>query len=298
MSNQVFRLGLTGWPLDHSISPAIHLAALKASDLAGEYALYPVPPLPAGGQGLDTLTKRLRRRDMTGLNVTIPHKQSILPLLDRFTEVAEAASAVNLVYLDDGLLMGDNSDAPAFMSDLHRTFGFSGQPGKALVLGAGGAARAAVYALLHAGWMVSVASRRLDAAQQLVKDVASQAINGSHSLHALLLKPFVLRDLPDCELVVNATPVGMFPNIHETPWPEKTSFPPRASFYDMVYNPTETVLVKSARLAGLPAANGLGMLVEQAALSFERWTGIPADRDIMREAAVVSLSRTESHRLV
>ena len=289
-----FHFGLLGWPLGHSLSPAIHQSALEATGLHGEYVLYPAQPIPAGARAVNSLIQRFQRGDLQGLNVTIPHKQSVVPLLDSLTGVAQTAGAVNLIYRENGHLVGDNSDAPAFMTDLERITGFGDRAGTVLVLGAGGAARAAVFALLQAGWQVFVASRRVDAARQLAIDLAAQAGRDSQMIAALPLEAASLRNLPACDLVVNATPVGMFPHIHETPWPAEAPYPRHAAFYDMVYNPTETVLTKAARSAGLAAANGLGMLVEQAALSFERWTGQPAPRQVMREAALVSLSQAEA----
>ncbi len=289
-----YHFGLLGWPVGHSLSPAIHRAALEAWDLDGEYALYPAPPLPAGRQALEAHLQRLRQGDLHGLNVTIPHKRSVVPMLDGLSGSAEGVGAVNLIYRVNDRLLGDNSDAPAFMNDLQRLYGIDGRVGTALVLGAGGAARAAVYALLQAGWQVYVAARRIGSAYQLADDLARWTSSGSRSLTAQPLEPAVLKRLPACELVINATPVGMHPNPHETPWPADTPFPPQAIFYDMVYNPAETVLVKAARSAGLEATNGLGMLVEQAALSFECWTNLPAPRERMWEAAVASLSHTES----
>jgi shikimate dehydrogenase len=289
VSGSRFHFGLIGWPLGHSLSPAIHSAALASCDLRGEYTLCPTPPLPGGAQVLDRLVQRLRRRELHGMNVTIPHKRSILPYLDRLTAMAKDIGAVNLVYLEDGLLVGDNSDAPAFMTDMQHVISLKSHAGTALVLGAGGAARAAVCALLQAEWVVYLVARRIEAARQLVSEMAYQAVSATQKLAPLSLDVDAIEVLSGCELVVNATPVGMFPRIDESPWPEELPLPSQAAVYDMVYNPTETVLVRAARAEGRVAANGLGMLVEQAALSFERWTGLPAPRDIMWKAALASL---------
>jgi shikimate dehydrogenase len=285
---------LVGWPLGHSLSPFIHAAALEAASLWGEYRLYPVPPLPRGADALSAVIEQMRRRDLHGVNLTIPHKQSVIPLLDGLTGAAKVVGAVNLIYFEDGRLIGDNSDAPAFLLDLQRTLGFKEQTGRtALILGAGGAARAAVHALLQAGWHVAIASRKLDAAQQMVGDLSQSKTSRSQRLAALPLEPDELGNMDACDLVVNATPVGMLPQIHENPWPVGLPFPPQASVYDMVYNPEQTALVKAARSTGMPGVNGLGMLVEQAALSFERWMGLPAPRRIMWEAAMNALQINE-----
>jgi shikimate dehydrogenase len=277
---------LVGWPLGHSLSPFIHAAALEAASLRGGYRLFPVPPLPTGADALSAVIEQMRSRELHGVNLTIPHKQSVIPLLDGLTGVAKAVGAVNLIYMEDGRLIGDNSDAPAFLLDLQRTLGFNEQTGRtALILGAGGAARAAVHALLQAGWHVAIASRKLEAARQLVGELSQSKTTRSQRLMALPLEPDALGNMAACDLVVNATPVGMLPQIHENPWPAGLTFPPYASVYDMVYNPEETALIEAARSAGMSGVNGLGMLVEQAALSFERWTGLPAARGAMWEAA-------------
>jgi shikimate dehydrogenase len=281
---------LVGWPLGHSLSPLIHAAALEAASLEGVYHLYPVPPIPAGAEAMSAVIEQMRSRDLHGLNLTIPHKLSVIPLLDGLTGVAKAVGAVNLIYIEGGRLIGDNSDAPAFLLDLQRTLGFTEQTGRsALILGAGGAARAAVYALLQAGWHVAIASRKLEAAWKIVGDLSQSKTTRSQRLAALPLEPDALRNMTDCDLVVNATPLGMLSQIHENPWPAGLPFPPYASVYDMVYNPAQTALVKVARSAGMPGVTGIGMLVEQAAFSFERWTGLPAARRVMWEAAMNAL---------
>ena len=116
----MFHLGLIGWPLGHSLSPNLHDAALAALDLPGEYRLYPVPPLPEGQARLAELFEQVRSGDLDGLNVTIPHKQTVLPLLDELTPTAPAIGAANLIFLKDGQLIGDNTDAAGFLADLQR----------------------------------------------------------------------------------------------------------------------------------------------------------------------------------
>jgi shikimate dehydrogenase len=289
LSPRSYRFGLLGWPLGHSLSPQIHAAALEAAGLSGTYNLFSVPPLPDGAGPLQGIFERFRRLELHGLNVTIPHKQAVLPMLDGLTKQAEAIGAVNLVYVQGQRWLGDNSDAPALLLDLQRSFALQDQAGTALVLGAGGAARAAVYALLQMGWRVYVAARRVEAGWRLVADLAPTATAGGIDLQALPLEPAALVMLPACDLLINATPVGMSPLTDNTPWPAGLPFPTGAYIYDMVYNPAQTLLVRSARATGHSATNGLGMLVEQAALSFERWTGLAAPRSAMWAAVSDSL---------
>ena len=277
----MIHLGLTGFPLGHSLSPKIHAAALKAAGLEGEYLLYPVSPDDPAA--LAALVNRLRSGELQGLNVTIPHKQAVIPLLDDLTPSARSIGAVNTIFVQDGRLIGHNTDAPGFLADLARLLenrkSKIQNPKSALVLGAGGAARAVVAALLSDGWMVTLAVRSADLSQ-------AQQLSQQHSsliaFHALDELPAL--DLSALTLIVNTTPLGMSPETETCAWPAALDFPPTAAVYDCVYNPRETLLVKRARAAGLPAETGLGMLLEQAALAFEIWTGAPAERAAMRQA--------------
>ena len=286
-----YRFGLLGWPLEHSLSPQIHTAALQAAGLQGTYQLFPIPPLPEGAGELQRVFDCLRRKEVHGVNVTIPHKRSVQDMLDGLTEAAAAIGAVNLIYRDGERLLGDNSDAPALLADLRDKFGLGTQPGVALVLGAGGASRAAVYVLLRQGWQVYVAARKVEQARQLLADLTRHMEVARNVPVALSLTAASLRKIADCNLVVNATPVGMLPLTGASPWPANQPLPAGACLYDMVYNPGQTILIKSALSAGQRASNGLGMLVEQAALSFERWTGLAANRQVMHSAASASLDR-------
>ena len=176
-------LGLTGFPLAHSLSPRIHQAALAYCGLAGSYALYPVQPRDA--RGLADLLNRVRGGELTGLNVTIPHKEAVLPLLDALALDAAAIGAVNTLFMRVGQLTGANTDATGFLSDLKRFLSPSNVPLKpeaqALVLGAGGAARAVVYALLSDGWQVTLAARRAEQAQALATDLVGIGLPSERS---------------------------------------------------------------------------------------------------------------------
>ncbi len=251
-----YKLGLTGYPLEHSLSPGIHEGLLKMAGLAGEYKLYQAED----ENELGNLVAQMREGKIHGLNVTIPHKQTIMALLDKLTKTAEVIGAVNTVFIEGGQLIGDNTDAAGFLSDL-KSSGLWKESGTALVLGAGGAARAGVYALKEAGWNVMAAARRVEQAEGL----GVQAI----ALEAEAIRPH----LDNIDLIVNATPVGMHPNTNASPWPEGLPFPGKAGVYDMVYNPRETRLTQTAKEAGLKTRTGMGMLEAQARLAFERWTG-------------------------
>lgn len=229
---------------------------------------------------------RVRKGEMTGLNVTIPHKQNVIEFLDELMPTAQAIGAVNTIYLRDHKLIGENTDAPGFLSDLKKFLTpelSRSQTSKALVLGAGGSARAVVYALLNDGWEVVIAARRTEQAQQLASSFRTYHLPiTTCSFLALESKP--TSPQPPISLIVNTTPIGMTPNPDQSPWPENLSFPPDAAIYDLVYNPQQTKLVQDACAQGHRATTGLGMLIEQAALAFEIWTGHHPSRDILREA--------------
>ena len=271
----MIHLGLIGYPLVHSLSPKIHTAALKACGLQGDYSLFPIRP--DDKQGLKNLLDRVRAGEITGLNVTIPHKQNVIEWMNELTPTAQAIGAVNTIYLLNNKLIGDNTDAPGFLSDLNqfigsRELGIENQK-SALVLGAGGSARAIVYALANDGWSITIASRRLQPAQEL-----SSRFKNTNAIEL----NFQTFQPANFQLIVNTTPLGMTPDMDQSPLPENLSLPSNTLIYDLVYNPRETKLVKDAQSQGLSATTGLGMLIEQAALAFEVWTGHNPSREIMR----------------
>ncbi len=279
----MIRLGLTGWPVAHSLSPLLQNAALRASGLDGEYKLYPAHP--AQPEVLSDLVNLIRTGELDGLNITTPHKQTVVEFLDELTDSARAIGAVNTLYAKNGRLIGHNTDAPGFIADLRNKFFKSDEAwntacsGNVLVLGAGGSALAVVWALALAGWSVTIASRRVEQAADLVSAL-KQAVRESR-LSAILLTAIEKEDLANLGLIVNTTSAGMTPDINSSSWPTGLAFPVQAYLYDLVYNPRETLLVQQAQSAGLQAVTGLGMLIEQAALGFEVWTGHSAPREKM-----------------
>ena len=275
----MIKLGLIGYPVSHSLSPKIQNAALKASGLEGEYSLYPIAPddMPA----LKALLERVRSGEMTGFNVTIPHKQNVIPFMDELTPTAQAIGAVNVIYMRGNKLIGDNTDAFGFLKDLHRfisqnQFEIVDQK-SAIVLGTGGSARSVVYALLHDGWHVTIAARRFEQAQQLASQFEGAIPT---ELNAQTFQP------ANFQLIVNSTPLGMTPNVDQSPLPENIALLKNTKIYDLVYNPRETKLVRDARAQGLSATTGLGMLIEQAALGFELWTGHKPPKDVLYTSVV------------
>jgi shikimate dehydrogenase len=273
----MIQLGLIGYPLGHSLSPKIHAAALKACGLEGQYSLFPIAP--EDKQGLKDLLARVRAGEIQGLNVTIPHKQNVIEFMDELTPTAKAIGAVNTIYMREDKLIGDNTDAPGFLSDLKRVIGNRklGIGKSAIVLGAGGSARAVVYALVNNGWNVTIAARRIEQAQQLSESFSN------YKLQVTEYSSFIFH-LSSFALLVNTTPLGMTPNTESSPLPENLSLPANAFVYDLVYNPRETKLIRDAKAQGCHASTGLGMLIEQAALAFEKWTGHNPPRDVLYQA--------------
>ena len=291
MTANGFKLGLIGYPIEHSLSPRLHQAALQSVGLTGEYRLFPIIPGLEGVEKMTTLVDLLRQQEIHGLNVTIPYKEEITTYLDELTPTARAIGATNTLVCLDGRAVGDNTDAPGFWADLTRLFPHLAEhPARALILGAGGTARAVAYALLQAGWEISIASRRIEQAKELIHGLSSTL--DTNIVRAVHLTSSAIgawlassrESHPGNTLIVNATPVGMSPYPNASPWPEGLPMPEAAIVYDLVYNPAETALVRQARQRGLKAVNGLGMLVEQAALAFECWTGKRPDRQAMYNA--------------
>jgi shikimate dehydrogenase len=275
---QTFKLGLIGYPLGHSLSPKIHTTALQACGLEGNYSLFPI--YPNDNQGLKELLTHVRAGEIHGLNVTIPHKQNVIPLLDELTPTAQAVGAVNTIFMRENKLIGDNTDAAGFLVDLKKfltTEALSHGDLNALVLGAGGSARAVAYALANDGCRLTISARRMEQAQQLASSFPNYEIR--------IMDDSDIR-LSTFRLLVNTTPLGMTPNTEESPLPDDITLPTGIMIYDLVYNPRETKLVKDARAQGAQATTGLGMLIEQAALAFELWTGMKPAKDILYASVV------------
>lgn len=271
--------GLLGWPVGHSLSPAMHAAA--AADLGLNLAYLPllVQPddLPAAVRGLAALGFR-------GANVTVPHKETIRPLLDALSAEARAIGAVNTLVLTPDGTVGHNTDWTGFGDDL-AALGVSPDGRDCLVLGAGGSARAVVYALRAGGGRVRVLARRPQQAAALAAAMDRALPDPQPVMAGPLADVPAFAATTAAPLIVNTTPLGLAPAVDGTPWPEGVPFPPGAFAYDLVYNPARTRFIAQAEAAGCRTANGLGMLVRQAAAAFALWTGHTPDLSVMRRAA-------------
>lgn len=276
-------VGLIGHPVAHSQSPRMQNAAFTHVGLHDwRYELWdtPLEALPARMQALR------EREDIAGCNVTIPHKQAVMPYLSAVSPHARAIGAVNTIIKRGQGLFGDNTDWIGFLADL----AFHGVPvnadTRALVLGAGGSARAIVYALASRGACVWLHNRTAARAQALLADLAGSPDAREMRARCAVVSSPAESVCQTATLIVNCTSAGMWPHEDGSPWPDDVPFPGGAVLYDLVYKPRVTKLMQQAEAAGARAIGGIGMLAEQGAAAFEQWTGIPAARvsAIMREA--------------
>ena len=281
-------VGLIGWPVSHSVSPAMHNAAFDALGLDWRYIPLPVEASRPGEVRRAVLG--LRALGMKGANVTVPHKAAVMPHLDRLSAAARAMGAVNLISVQaDGTLHGDNADAPGFIADL-RDHGVDPGNVHALVLGAGGSARAVVYGLANAGAAsITIVNRTLSRAEALVEHLQSHC--QACRLEARLFPDDLAGVANRADLVVNCTSLGMTPHVEGLPWDPDLPFRSDQVVYDLVYNPPRTRLLQKAEEEGAQAIGGLGMLIWQGAIAFERWTGQAAPVAVMRAAALDAFER-------
>jgi shikimate dehydrogenase len=206
-----------------------------------------------------------------------------MPHLDGITGAARDISAVNTIVVQEGQLIGHNTDGNGFLAAL-RGAGFEPAEKRALVLGAGGAVRAVVYALAQAGCAVTIHNRTVQRAAQLAHHMQRIGVHAPVTWVPITATLAEL-NLARFDLLVNATPVGMWPHTDASTWPETLPLPPHWTVFDLVYNPAETRLLAQAHAAGAMAVYGLGMLVHQGALAFELWTGQSPPIEVMRVAA-------------
>ena len=272
------KVGLIGWPVEHSFSPRMHNAAFREANL--DWVYLPLPVGPAAGN-VEKALQGLSVLGFMGANVTIPHKQNVLPHLSEVSGTARSVGAVNTLTVgSDASIAGDNTDVYGFLAPLQAWAG-SLQGSRTLLLGAGGAARSVAYGLAQAGCThLTMYNRTVSRSEQLrasLEPFASQM-----EWHILTRPEQVLGAAGEVSLVVNATSVGMFPHVESSPLPE--DFPWHSSLiaYDLVYNPRETRFLAHARAQGATCIDGLEMLLFQGARSFEIWTGQPPHLATMR----------------
>ena len=275
------RLGIIGHPIGHSISPVFQQAGLDAIGFDGVYQPWDVAP-----DGVGEFVAGLRAPGTLGINVTVPHKEAVIPFLDEVDDWASTAGAVNTIVNREGRLTGHNTDGIGFLRALREGAGFEPEGQAVLVLGAGGSARGVVYALARAGAArLFIANRTLERAQRLAQISADSGVPAE----AVAL-PNAPRAASDVALIVNCTSMGMVHGPDETGAAlSADDIPATALVNDLVYNPLETPLLREAAQAGAATLGGIQMLVYQGAASFEMWTGQSAPVSVMLEAATAAM---------
>ncbi len=279
MTSEFWRLGVIGYPIGHSLSPFLHSAWLNAAGLSGTYDAYDIKP-----EDIEDIRAWVQDQGLHGFNVTVPHKEAILPYLDKLAPQAKKIGAVNTVRVNgDGALSGFNTDGIGFLAPLIKTPGLFQKP--ALVIGAGGAARAIVAALLTTDCpLIMLHNRSEDRAIKLANHLGSGRISLVHS-----------SDLMDAVtaagLIVNTTTLGME---HQPSLDLDLS---RAAsdtvVYDIVYKPLETPLLKEAKARSLQTYDGLYMLIHQGAEAFRVWTGKAVDPEGIRVRVIKHLEQSQ-----
>lgn len=268
-------LGVMGWPIAHSLSPVLQNAAIEEAGLDYVYISLPVPP-----EKLKEAVAGLRAMQFTGWNVTIPHKQAIMAELDAVDEDARIIGAVNTVVNRDGHLTGYNTDCIGFMQPLAQQ-GFLPKGKEATILGAGGAARAVIWGLLRAKVKrITLGVRNPAKAARLAEEFAAygeiQVLHWEDSAFA--------EHLAVTDLLVNTTPLGMYPHVEGMPPVDWTKLKKDALVYDIIYTPERTRFLSEAQAHGHAIINGEGMLAGQGAAAFTLWAGVAPDLALMKRA--------------
>ncbi|MEM2937205.1 MAG: shikimate dehydrogenase [Candidatus Bathyarchaeia archaeon] len=276
--------GVIGDPIEHSLSPLIHNAAFKHLKLNFVYVAFRVKK-----EELEEAVHGVRSLNIHGLNVTMPHKSAIIKYLDEIEPTARAVGSVNTVLNADGKLIGFNTDGVGALNALKKNqIELNGK--KLLVLGAGGAAKAIAFHLAPEVEELRILNRTGEKARQLasfLQEKFNKKILGN------TLSPSLLKEwLKDADILINATSAGMHPNSDQT-LVKREWLNPKLAVMDIVYNPIETRLIKDAKAVGAKVVYGTEMLVYQGAASFEIWCGCPAPVDVMREAVLKNLQKTE-----
>ncbi|MCK5425349.1 MAG: shikimate dehydrogenase [Emcibacter sp.] len=278
------KTGVVGWPISHSLSPRLHSFWLQKYGISGEYEAYPVKP-----EDLEAFLRTLAEKNIVGLNLTVPHKEIAFPFLDEVDDLALKIGAVNVVTVREGRLYGSNTDGYGFLTNLKESAPtWSPENGAAVILGAGGAARAAIVSLLDDGVSeIRLLNRTKQRAEKLAEIFDDSRI---------MVCDWQDRSqkLSDAALLVNTTTLGM---TGQPPLDiDLSALPSLAVVYDIVYNPLETDLLKQARIRGNICVDGLGMLLYQAAPAFQEWFGQEPEVDrhlrqhVLRKVTIIGLT--------
>jgi len=266
-------IGIFGHPVTHSLSPVMHNCAFSKMNLDYIYVPFSVHP-----DNLEAAVSGARAMGLKGLNITVPHKEAIIPFLDDVSEEASLLGAVNTVDIRNGRLIGYNTDGLGFIRSIKEHFECSPKNKRVGILGAGGAARGVGISLALAGAReITFFNRTEERAKKLADEIRKKT---SAESNGFSLNPIFLKNLRTVDILINGTSLGMKENDQEALASEW--FPKSGVVVDMVYNPPTTTFLQTAEALGLQYINGMGMLVHQGALAFEIWTGVRAPVESMQ----------------
>jgi shikimate dehydrogenase len=271
-------IGIIGDPIEHTLSPVMHNAAFAHLGLDYIYI-----PFRVAREDLAVALAGIKALGFTGVNVTIPHKEAVLPLPDELAPEAEVIGAVNTIHNVGGRLYGYNTDGPGFVSSLKEEGGCDPAGKRVTILGTGGAARAVALQLALAGAAhIIILGRRLEKAEA-IKDAIKLGVPDCQVTTGLIGKGELAKHVQQAQVLIDTTPVGMYPRVEDEPLVGREMLHRDLVVCDLVYNPVQTLLLQEAEALGCRTLSGLEMLVRQGALAFKIWTGREPPLEIMRK---------------
>lgn len=279
-------VGVIGQPVRHSLSPPMQNAALETLGLNWVYV-----PFEAPNARVREALQALVALGIVGLNVTVPHKEAVAGLVDERDDTAKALGAVNTVWNDEGTLRGYNTDGEGFLRSL-REEGETAQGRRVALIGAGGAARSVAYAVAREGAAALAIINRTAARAEQVAGLVRAHVGLQAAVLPLEGRPTEAA-VREADLVIHSTPRGMHPHCDEPPVIPARWLHEGQCVCDLVYTPRETTLLRAARAQNARTIDGVGMLVHQGAIALERWTGLPAPVEVMRQALLAALAGRE-----
>ena len=281
-SSEIKNFGILGYPVGHSLSPQIYKSAFEAAGFPN----YNYIPLSIQPGRLFMAVEGIKGLNFRGVNVTIPHKMMVTKFLDAIDSDAMVIGAVNTVVNDGGILTGYNTDVYGFLAAL-REANFLPEDCHAVILGAGGAARAILWGLCKKkAEFVTIGARNPQKAKALANDFLNYGAVEGFDWNSDEFKEY----LQTADILINTTPLGMFPNVDDMPPVDLKLLPEGALVYDIIYNPSETKLLRTARELGFPTLNGVSMLLLQGKESYRLFTGEISDIDVMEKTLEVILN--------
>ena len=276
-------LCIIGNPIEHSMSVTMHNAAIQKIRLDYRYVAFNVCP-----KDLSNAINGLKSLNIKGANVTIPHKISVMKYLDKIEPMAKIIGAINTIKNENGILIGRNTDGEGFLKSIKES-GYNLENKKIVIFGAGGAARACAFYLAKEVKKITIINRSNPGMNDLISKLNSKfniSIQGINLSKAEDIK----KEIADSDMIVNTTPVGMYPNVNESP--VKQSWLHRNLFVvDIIYSPIQTKLLQEASSIGCNILSGVNMLINQGAIAFEWWTGISPDKKLMKQVVLDELEK-------